>query len=151
MRSAWWVYVFLEGNQCQNDPWVSEKQPNQRQGSLSVITVFAEQCSRASAKRSQLVWRTLVGARAGSCCHSNHGGEIRAASDAVALPQWGGCSSCGRTDGTSRFTVTHHKATRKGKCRRLFGLDTGFRVAIKTWGWVSLAITADYIRLLLVI
>lgn len=77
----------------------------------------SSQCSRASGKRKSnaLARWTPVGARAGSCCHSNHGGEIRAASDAVALPQWGGCS-CGRTDGTSRLTVTRHKATRKGKC-----------------------------------
>lgn len=86
LMSYFYLFFSWGTNQCQNDPCVSEKQPNQRQSSLSIITVFALRCSRASGKRSQTRW-TPVGARAGSCCHSNHGGEIRAASDAVALPQ----------------------------------------------------------------
>jgi len=89
------------------------------------------QRSRASGKekvkRFLSEW-TPVGARAGSCCHSNHWGEIRAASESVALPQWGGCSSCARTDGTSRLTVTHHKAKRKRKC------GGNGRLLYQTWG-----------------
>lgn len=114
---------------------VWKTQTNQRQRSLSIITVFAVQCSRESGKRKSnaLVRWTPVGARAGSCCHSNHWGEIRAASDAVALPQWGGCSSCGQTDGTSRLTVTHHKATRKGKCGG--NSDSCIALEGRSWKW----------------